>query len=218
MAGFLGLVLYGLIGSCDESNKQRQNHVDEERYEAVQVNLAEQPHQSTALLHPRKRHEHVVPVNKGEQALRHHGQGAELDMVRSQDDPATEAVAQINDGHTEAEANHIGERYSERDDQNIVFLEECEVANDSHPHQECGGPQQDATEVIGGHVLRFNADFDETPSNGEDIADDKEDVPAVDELQPVCPAHFTIQSFLEELHKLLLQDDASHYGASTEQQ
>lgn len=35
----------------------------------------------------------------------------------------------------------------------IVFLEECEVANDSHPHQECGGPQQDATEVIGGHVL-----------------------------------------------------------------
>lgn len=35
----------------------------------------------------------------------------------------------------------------------IVFLEECEVANDSHPHQEGGGSQQYATQVIGGHVL-----------------------------------------------------------------
>lgn len=27
----------------------------------------------------------------------------------------------------------------------IVLLEESEVANDSHPHQESGGPQEDAT-------------------------------------------------------------------------
>lgn len=70
--------LNGLIGSCDESDEQRQNHVDEEGDEAVQVNLAEQPHQSAALLHLRERHEHVVPVNEGEQALRYHGQRAEL--------------------------------------------------------------------------------------------------------------------------------------------
>lgn len=50
-----------------------------------------------------------------------------LDMVRSQDDPATEAVAQINDGHTEAEANHIGERYSERDDQNLRWTVQITV-------------------------------------------------------------------------------------------
>lgn len=31
-----------------------------------------------------------------------------LYMVWSQDDPATETVTEIDDGHTEAEANHIG--------------------------------------------------------------------------------------------------------------
>lgn len=61
--------LNGLIRSCDESNKQRQHHVDEERDEGVQVNLTEEPHQSTAFLHLRECHEHVVPVNEGEQAL-----------------------------------------------------------------------------------------------------------------------------------------------------
>ena len=40
-------------------------------------------------------------------------------MVRSQDDPATEAVAQIDDGHTEAEPNHVGQRNSKCDDQNL---------------------------------------------------------------------------------------------------
>ena len=70
--------LNGLVGSCDESNEQRKHHVDEERDEGVQVNLAEQPHQSAALLHPCERHKHVVPVDKGEQAFWHHGQGAEL--------------------------------------------------------------------------------------------------------------------------------------------
>ena len=58
--------LNGLIGSCDESNKQRKHHVDEERDEGVQINLAKQPHQGTALLHLRERHEHVIPVNEGE--------------------------------------------------------------------------------------------------------------------------------------------------------
>lgn len=35
----------------------------------------------------------------------------------------------------------------------IVLLEECEVANYSNPHQECGGSQQDATQIIRGHIL-----------------------------------------------------------------
>lgn len=64
--GLLGLVLYGLVGSCDESDKQRQHHVDEEGDEGVQIYLAEEPHQSAALLHLGERHKHVVPVNEGE--------------------------------------------------------------------------------------------------------------------------------------------------------
>lgn len=42
-----------------------------------------------------------------------------LDMIRSQNDPATEAVAQIDDSHTAAEANDTGEGGSERHDQDL---------------------------------------------------------------------------------------------------
>lgn len=134
-----------------------------------------------------------------------------LDMVWSQDDPATEAVAQIDDGHTAAEPNNVRKGCSERHNQDlrgrkrinfwqaekehtplttepewfksenkkwnhwcnvysslvlnrppsmvrecatyVVLLEEREVTNDSDPHQEGGGPQQDAAQVIRRHIL-----------------------------------------------------------------
>lgn len=51
--------------------------------------------------------------------------------------------------------------------------------------------------------LVLNADFDEAASDGEDVADDEEDIPAVDELHAVGPAHFTAQGLPEEVHILL---------------
>lgn len=42
-----------------------------------------------------------------------------LDMVWSQDDPATEAVAQIDDSHTAAEPNNIGESCSKCHDKDL---------------------------------------------------------------------------------------------------
>lgn len=43
-----------------------------------------------------------------------------LDMIRSQNDPPTEAVAQIDDSHTAAEANDTGEGGSECHDQDLL--------------------------------------------------------------------------------------------------
>lgn len=48
---------------------------------------------------------------------------AHLDVVWSQDNPATEAVAQIDDGHAAAEPNHIRERCSKCDDQDLWEVE-----------------------------------------------------------------------------------------------
>lgn len=42
-----------------------------------------------------------------------------LDMVRTQDDPATEAVAKIDDGHTAAEPDYIRERCPKSHDQDL---------------------------------------------------------------------------------------------------
>lgn len=55
--------------------------------------------------------------------------------------------------------------------------------------------------------LWLNADFDDTANDGENVADDEEDIPAVNELQPVTPAHFAVQSLLKEVHKLLAHRD-----------
>lgn len=42
-----------------------------------------------------------------------------LDVIRPQNDPATEAVAQIDDSHAAAEANHTGEGSSQCHDQDL---------------------------------------------------------------------------------------------------
>lgn len=67
-----------VVGSSDECNEEGQHHVDEEWDEGVKVDLAEDPHQCPTLFHLRKRHKHVVAVDQREEALRHHGQRAEL--------------------------------------------------------------------------------------------------------------------------------------------
>lgn len=144
----LGLGHDGVIGSSDECDEERQHHVDEERDEGVKVDLAEDPHQRTAVLHLRKSHKHVVSVDQREQALRHHRQRAELSMIRSQYNPSTETVSQIYSRSTAAEADHVGKSSSQRDNQNIVFLKEAEVTNDSNPHQQSGCSQQDSTNII----------------------------------------------------------------------
>lgn len=52
--------------------------------------------------------------------------------------------------------------------------------------------------------LRLDSNFDDSASESEDVTDDKEDIPAIYELHPVCPAHFTVQSIPKEPHELLI--------------
>lgn len=58
-----------VVGSSDECDEKGQHHVDEEGDKGVKVDLAEDPHQRTALLHLRKCHKHVVAVYQREEAL-----------------------------------------------------------------------------------------------------------------------------------------------------
>lgn len=51
--------------------------------------------------------------------------------------------------------------------------------------------------------LEFNPDFDETADDGEQVADHEENIPAVDELHSVTPAHTTPKSVIKVLHILL---------------
>lgn len=45
--------------------------------------------------------------------------GTHLDMIRPQNDPPTEAVAQVDDSHTAAEADDTGEGGPERHNQDL---------------------------------------------------------------------------------------------------
>lgn len=63
--------LDGLVGAGDQSNEEAEDHVDEEADKSIQVELAKEPHQVAVLLHCGKGHKHVVPIDEGEEALRH---------------------------------------------------------------------------------------------------------------------------------------------------
>lgn len=55
------------------------------------------------------------------------------------------------------------------------------------------------------YYLRLNPNFDEAADDGEHVADDEQDIPAVDELHPVAPAHGAAKLVFEKLHILLLE-------------
>lgn len=71
--------LDGVIGVRDDCDEEAEDHVDEERYEGVEVDPAEDPNQAALVLHVLEGGIHVVPVDQGEQALRHRVQGSELE-------------------------------------------------------------------------------------------------------------------------------------------
>lgn len=70
--------LDGAVGVGDDGDEKAEDHVDEERYEAVEVDPAEDPNQAALLLHVLEGGEHVVPVDQREQTLRHRVQRPEL--------------------------------------------------------------------------------------------------------------------------------------------
>lgn len=118
-----GSHLDGGVGVGDDGDEKAEDHVDEERYEGVEVDPAEDPNKAALLVHVLEGGEHVVPVDEGEQALRHRVQrpklrpegmsvniskfflphktavfsfptrSSNLFMIRSDDDPATKTVA-----------------------------------------------------------------------------------------------------------------------------
>jgi len=57
------------------------------------------------------------------------------------------------------------------------------------------------------HYLGLDPNFDEAADDGEHVADDEQDVPAVDELHSVAPAHAAAEAALKETHVLLQGDD-----------
>lgn len=71
--------LDGLIGVRDESDEERQHHVDEQGDEGVEVCPAEEPHQSVFVLQLCEGGEHVVTVQQREQALCYTTQALELE-------------------------------------------------------------------------------------------------------------------------------------------
>lgn len=73
-----GSHLDGGVGVGDDGDEKAEDHVDEEGYEGVEVDPAENPNKAALLVHVLKGGEHVVPVDEGEQALRHRVQRPKL--------------------------------------------------------------------------------------------------------------------------------------------
>ena len=78
--------LDGLVGVSDESDEEAEHHVDEKGDEGVEVESAEEPHHVAVVSHLQEGGVHVVPVDEGEEALRHLVEGSELEEKRFDDE------------------------------------------------------------------------------------------------------------------------------------
>lgn len=61
--------LDGVVGVGDDCDEEAEDHVDEERHKAVEVDSAENPHEAALLLHVLEGGKHVVSVDQREEAL-----------------------------------------------------------------------------------------------------------------------------------------------------
>lgn len=61
--------LDGVIGVGNKCDKKAEDHVDEERHKGVEVDSAEDPHQTALLIHVLEGGKHVVSVDQREQTL-----------------------------------------------------------------------------------------------------------------------------------------------------
>ncbi len=71
-----------LVGIHDEGNEEREDDVDEEADEGVEVDPTEPPEHHRLVRHPRKCRKHVVSVDEGKETLRGCGEGTELEDKR----------------------------------------------------------------------------------------------------------------------------------------
>lgn len=56
------------------------------------------------------------------------------------------------------------------------------------------------------HYLGLDPNLDEAADDGEHVADDEQNIPAVDELHSVSPAHTAPEFVFEKLHVLLVRE------------
>lgn len=126
-------------------------------------------------------------------------------MVRSEDEPPAEGESGVDEEGAEEESEHGGEGLLERDDEHVVGAEEAEVPEHAEPDKEVARPEEDAAQVphVVLHVLVLHELLDDGSADEEHVVHDDEDVPEVEELQPVVFAQSTVEMPLKVLVRLL---------------
>lgn len=106
-------------------------------------------------------------------------------MIGPKDDPSAEAVAQVYYPGAADESDNVRERRPESQDEDIVLLEVAQVADNSDPDKHGAQAQEDAAHVVTSENLGLYGYFENRADDGQCIADDDQNVPAIDKLQAV---------------------------------
>lgn len=90
------IVLNDLISVHNDGYEQAENDVDEQTDEDVEVNLGEGPNHCGIRRSGAESGEHVVAVDQTEQTLGRGQNGLELEVIRTQNDPAAEYESEVD--------------------------------------------------------------------------------------------------------------------------
>lgn len=206
------IFLDGVVRVHNHRNEQRQHDVDVEADEGVEIDAAEPPQHHRFVRHDGERREHVVAVNQSEETFGCRRQRAELDVIRTEDEPAAEGEAGVEQQRAQQEAPDVRQRLLQRQNHHVVRLEEAKVAQHAEPHQQVPHAQQQRAGVplIGGEVLALDFLLDGGAENQQYVVEADHDVPHVDELPLAVAAQLVLETSDEEflrLHAQLLRTE-----------
>lgn len=134
--------LYRVVGIHYDGNEQRQDHINVQGYERVQVDLAEPPQPGGLAGKRGKGGEHIITVYQRKQALWRCSQRSELHVIGSQDQPAAKHKSSIDQQGGDKEAQNLWCRLFQRQYHNVVGFEEAEVAQHSEPNKQVANSQK----------------------------------------------------------------------------
>ena len=117
-----------------DRDEEGEHHIDEEANEPIKVEPAEDPNRD-GVVHGNRVEggKHVVPVDEAEQALAGGHERGKLEVVGSEDRPAGQDEARVDEGGAKEEAKHVGRCTFHGEDEDVVGLEEAEVPKKAAP-------------------------------------------------------------------------------------
>jgi hypothetical protein len=129
-----------------------------------------------------------------------------FEVIGAENEPSAKGESGVDEQGTKQEAEDRREGFLKSDNEHVVRAEETQVAQNSEPDEKVSGAQQKAAHVpqIRFNVFVLHQLLDDGASHQQDVVDDDQHVPQVEEFQLVVFTQMPPKVPHEKIVRLLL--------------